>query len=498
MSLEIPKLSDYQDSINESRELMREVSPDISTTVGSSVYEFVIRPLCILYTSIKNKIEDTYRTYSLSNLSMSNNTSIGYVDDILSNYFIERRSGESAKAVITVYSSMEVTRVPSGTVLTAGDTQLRVPITTYGVSTTSSAPSTISDAVISTAYKVGDYYCFNITVETTEDTTSVVAAGIDVYTVTNIPGFVKAELVSPIEGGALGETDAEMISRAKDTICSWHGGSASIHKILSQSGLPVLSSLSFSGKDKEMTRVNGSDIFISTSGMIDTYVKTCKYPLSNLIGISTSGNRIIDITNDIPKGALSIDAVTDASGAAVPYTVSWGSSDNSVSPYGARFSCVQTITLNLGHTTDSVLVKYTYMPYIEDLQKYIDRSDVRLIGSDILIKAAIPAKVRLRGTISVNNSDTDTIRECIKSFINNHPVGDTTIDYSDIHQYVSTNTNGSYLSSPVYMEYVSVDYTGSWTITEFSTTGLLTGTESGSITPRMRFFCTADEEVLIG
>ena len=497
MSLEIPKQSDYQDSTAEARELLRAVSPDISTSAGSSVYEFIVRPLCILYAAIRGKLEDTYRTYSLNNLSMSNNTEKGYADDILSNYFISRQSGETAKAVITVYSSAEVSRIPADTIFTVGDISVRVPYTLYGVSNTSAVPVTATDVTVVTAYRINDAYCFNITAETLENTTAIVAPGAPVYPATNIPGFIRAELVSPIEGGTLGETDAEMVNRAKDTICSWRGGSATIHKILTQAGFPIYSSSSFSGTDKEMTRVKGSDIFIGTSGMVDTYIKTSKYPLSNSIDITTNGSNTIDITNQVPKGVLSIDSITNSSGMPIKFKVTWGSSDADVSPEGARFSCLQTVLLTLYSSDRDLIVKYTYMPYIEEFQDYMNRSDVKLVGSDIMIKAAIPAKVRIRGSISVNNSDNTAIRECIKTFINNHPVGDHTIDYSDIHQYVSINTNGSYLASPVYMEYVSVDYSGNWTSTEASTTGLLTGTESGGITPRMRFFCTADEEVII-
>lgn len=458
MSLQIPDKSKYSEKVYEISEIFKKLVSNATTAVGTGIYELVIRPISAIYAAITENIEQWHREYTLDALSGSDNREVGPADSILSNYFITRRDGKQASAIITVYSKDTLTKVPQGSAFSIDSISMYATDTVYG-SYTVMEDVYDNEGVYAKAHKSGEFYCFPVHVKTSGSSPDVIAEGASVNVVSYIPGVDHAVLSSALEGGSEVETDASMVSRAKDTVLSWIGSSNTIHKILNTSGFTLYSSKSFGGNSPEMNRASGSDLFLNTAGMIDTYVKTAVYPMSNTVIIDTKGSTSLDITDRIHAGALKVSSVIGEDGKNIPYSVNWGSSDPTITPEGARLSVYQTVELNLHSAHNTVSVTYLYMPYIAELQKHINKPENRLLGWDVLVKSAVPAVLSIRGSLSGTPDDINKLTSDIVSYINSKPVGYTTINLSDIQEIVH-RSQGVFMESPVVMSATCIGYDG--------------------------------------
>ena len=494
-----PDNNSYQSKLSVVKDLFHTIASDVSASVGSVVYELLIRPVAIIYAYIEDRLIQTYTDNTLKALSTSDNRDQSYADYILSNFFITRKTGQAATGIITVDVSNEYTRIPSGSVFKCGSIELVSTDTTHGVYPTADPYRGDDAGIYVDALPVGSAYRFDVPVSCSVLSQSILEEGTPVEAVSYIPGFISARIGSAVSGGSAGETDAEMVARAKIETCSWNGGERSIHKVLQSSGIPVYSSRSFDGTAKEMTRTDSSPVFIGTGGMIDTYVKTAEYPMSGSFRLSTEEVAdIIDITDKIPKGFYGVTSVIDNNGKPCTYTVSWGSSDISTTAKGARLSSRQTAALSINKTQDSeyFIVSYSYMPNIEALQTYMDRQDVRILGTDILVKAAIPATLKIRATTAGSYDELESVKTAVRDYINSKDVGDTILDVSDINNYVNKAT-GAYIVHPAIIQTNVYDIDDDTTVSDYSDNGLLTLKDVGGVSPRSQFMCISDQGVLI-
>lgn len=492
MSLQIPNTSKYTEKVSEISTLFKKLVNDATTAVGSGIYELVIRPTSAIYAAVTDEISKWYNDYTLSELSKSTNRKTGPADAILSNYFITRNEGRRASAVVTIYSTDTFTKVPKGTVFYLNDIPLYATDTVYG---SYLDHGVYTDGSYVKAYKSGEYYCFSVSVHTEGPSSMIVSEGMPVDIVSYIPGVDHAVLSSALAGGSDIETDAEMISRAKKSIMSWIGSSESIHKILNTSGFTVYSSKSFDNKNAEMSRNHGSNMYMNTGSMIDTYVKTALYPMTGTATIDTNGVSELDVTKHIPAGCLCVSDVTAEDGNHIGYSVQWGSSNENITPEGARLSIYQTTTLSLKESAQKVTITYTYMPYIAELQQYINMPKNRLLGWDILIKAAVPAVFTLRGSMYAESSNVNDIINDVTASINITNVGYKDINLADIQSVISSNYN-NVLTSPTLMSATCLDYSGNTYVCS-SSSGVLDIRGSGTFTGNIMFLCAETSGVMI-
>lgn len=502
MSLNLPTDASYKSKLNAVKDLMSKILPQASKSVGSALYELVLRPVSAIYASIDEYISNYIKQHTLREYVSSDNIGQNAVDDILSNYFVYRKGGTSSRGAIIIYSTDTHTRVPANYAFLVSDITVTTPITVHGVFPSTEGYESTEYETFVQAVRIGDAYCFSVPVEAQESVSSIIPPGIEVVPLNTIPGFERAELLSPIVGGSEGETDAQFIARARSLVCSWSGGSEAINKILLQSGVPLFGSQSFDTSSTAMSRVSGSTLYIGTGGMIDTYVKTSQYPLRGSVNIPVSDivDGSVNITSRIPAGVLSVDRVVCSAGPSITYEVIWGSSVSNITPTGARFSVYQTTTLSKitpspvdGH----IMVEYTYMPYITELQDYVSRADVRPVGIDILIKSAIPAVVTIQGSVSSSQQVSSGVVESIKQFVNNKQIGEHHIDVSDLNRHLYENSGAVYLNSPVYMKAVSININGEYTDLVDSVSGLLRLNSNDPILTGVKFLCISDEGVFL-
>ena len=497
MDINDPSKSTYTNTITKIRDIFTVNMPNIATSVGSVVYELIVRPLSVVYASLQDALDKDIRLTSLDTLSTSTNTEVGDADHILSNYFVTRNGAKNPTGVVTVASSIETTRIPQGSGFTAAGATLVTSVDTIGVYTDYELYESSDVLTYAKATKIGNYYYFTVPVEA-PDQDVVVSAGTPAEVTSRLTDIISAVVSSSIEGGSRGETDAELIERARLNMCSWHGGSKSIHKILTGSGIRVYSSISFDSADPEMSQVTDSPVLVGTGGMIDTYVKTSQYPLSTSFDVSLEDSESYDISDMIPAGTIAVtEIIRTDDGASLDFDVHWGSSTSHLTSKGARFSAYQTASISIAETA-RCKVTVEYMPSIKELQEYINRNDVRMLGSSVVIKAAIPTAVSISAVCSTGAHSIEDIKNTVKNHINNLPVGTDCLDIADVQESISTMFPGASIKHPIAIKTITSTYKGYKTIVANSISGVVKseGTDD-TFTGRLRFFCITDQEVML-
>lgn len=525
MEFKIPSEDKYSESLQTIKDLFRKMVPKATVSVGSVLYEWIIRPLSMSNASVQESLEELSTTKTLRYLSTSSNTEEGEADALLSNYFVTRKSGTASSGLITITSSTRETTIPANTTFSAGGTTLTTEYTVCGVTDPESRTATGS-IVYTKAIKTSEGYVFNVPVTAQSDVPVVIPEGTAVESVSYIDGFVSAVVGSAIFGGDSAETDAEMVKRASTTVASPIGGTKAIQKLLEASGYPVYSSASFGQQDPEMLRDEYNAVLIGTGGMVDTYVKTDKYPRHGTVTVNLTGEGILfskDITEDLPKGFIGITSVVLPEGVYGDFSVEFGSSSSASkavsgdvpidSPQGARLSAYQTAKLTLilssgtrmdasdsssSSGTIQVGITYSYMPYIQELQDYMNRPDVRMVGVDVRIKAAIPAMITLQADGVYADTTPDDVAQIVQEFINRSDVGISELNLADLQETISNNLPGTYLKNPIQTMVRTPNYDGRTYSSAESDNGLVVvNVEDRYTTERMRFFCIGTTEITL-
>lgn len=494
MDFNIPDKSQYSNTLAKLKDLFTKTVPTATTAVGSAIYELLLRPMSIITASIQTTLDKYHADRSIRRLSSSGNTTVGAADDILANYFVDRESGRKSTGVITIYSNAPVMRVPYHTVFRVGDVTVQTTKLVYGVYENLDTYPTTTDTAYVQSNLVGGKYAFNVSVESVDYLDRIIPAGVAAEPQGALSDFYTAYLASALEGGSTAETDAQMVARARTTVCSWQGCSKSIQKLLELSGVRVYSSASFDDADPEMARFTGTDTFVGTSGMIDTYVKTAQVPLTRSVTVPTNGETKIDITDKLPAGVISINAVQNPdTGDRVLFKVAWGTKDPlQASAIGARYSSLQKTTLELTSKNNppSLLVTYTYMPYIDVLQNHMNRDDIRILGSSVIVRAAVPSVISLYADLVPAGHSESSVLQTIADYVNNTEVGVGSINTADIQEYLSNNLPGAYFKNPAVVVVRSPRTDGTTNYVVQSDNGVVTASEGDDVyTKRVRFFC---------
>ena len=516
MEFKIPSEDKYSESLQSIKDLLRTLVPKATVSVGSVLYEWIIRPLSMSSASVQESLEELSTTKTLKYLSTSTNTEEGDADAILSNYFVTRRSGTASSGLVTITSSTRETTIPANTMFSAGNTTLTTEYSVCGVTDPESRTATGS-IVYTKAIKTEEGYVFNVPVTAQSDVPVVIPEGTAVDAASYIDGFVSAVVGSAVFGGETSETDADMVKRASTAVASPIGGTKAIQKLLEASGYPVYSSASFGQQDPEMLRDEYNAVLIGTGGMVDTYVKTDKYPRHGTTTVNLTGSGIEfskDITEDLPKGFISITSVTLPEGVYGSFSVDFGSSASSAkavsgdipidSPQGARFSAYQTakmtLVLDAVYSADTLQVgiTYSYMPYIQELQDYMNRPDVRMVGVDVRIKAALPATITLQADGVYVDTTPEDVSQIVQEFINSSDVGISELNLADLQEVISNNLPGTYLKNPIQTMVSTPNYNGRTYSSAESDNGLVVvNVEDKYTTERMRFFCIGTTEITL-
>ena len=406
--------------------IMSDYSSDIDTKKASVVRQLIIRPAAYLYAKMNEFLSDWIRRTSVAYLSTSQQTSDSIADMVASNYFVERKLGAYASGVVTITCNISQVRVNSLSDFMVDQNQFHTTKTC--IATVAPAQST-QDLLYVQMFNVNGVYKANIPVTAVQAGPLQIPAGVEVNILTYIAGVQAAQLLSPITGGAQTQTNAQMMQRCKQRCGAAIGTLQAIQTKMQDAPVSVLGCGATSSTQAGCFRSRYNNMAIPMGGAVDVYIKTANQAVVTQVAIDE-----LQIDSDsklyfqlLPgdyldyAGVIRVSEIfTRGTGAVLgKYTIYYQSNKAGLSDIGARNTVYQKIKVVFDSLTQSVpvLVTLQYMPDVAVLQNFMDASYGAYLGQDCLIKAAVPATVKLKCQIKVPQQLSESVISQLKSFI---------------------------------------------------------------------------------
>ena len=274
-----------------------------------------------------------------------------------------------------------------------------------------------------------------------------IAAGTPVTVSSPTDGVVNSATVfSPITGGGDTETNQELASRILEALPP---GVMSTplqirNTFFNEFGVPVHRTAVIGGQeglDRAKDRLTGLplpgfvDVYTAATG--DCPVETVSVVVENVSGTTYRAILEPPVSSGVYEvSSVVADGVPLADGA---FTVSSEPTDDGghIVPAGTEsFSALQklTVTLTMAAAPSDGTVQMTLrrQPAIQSMQDFVDSTELRSPGQDLVVKAAVPFFLSVSVTVEASGVENDTIVDAICSHVNNLPVGRGYVSGQDI------------------------------------------------------------------
>lgn len=423
--------------------LMQDYSTQVDTRKGSVIRELLIRPYAYIYAKIDEIISDWIRRTSVAYLSRSSQTSNSTADLVASNYFISRRQGGYATGVVTLKCSYSQIRVNSNTKFSVNSIMFS-PDKTY-IATAEPLPSTDAIGYVK-MYYINNQYIANIPVRALQPGEIEIPAGVQVQISSYIAGTESAQLLSPITGGADTQTDASMMRRCKERCGAAIGTLQAIRTKMQDAPVNVLSCCALGSGQPGCFRSSYNDLAVPIGGAVDIYVKTQNQNQIRQVTVPATelNNKSLILSETLCPGACRVLSVRSVGvNRNLKYTVQYLSSDPSLSALGAKNTCKQKIKISFSSSLTDITdfrIALQCMPYVKQLQDFMEDTYGGYLGQDCLIKGAVPVTVKVACQLYSKKELTQVQLTDIKTFIaakiNEKQVGEQNLNMDQIAELV--------------------------------------------------------------
>jgi len=454
---------DFNESLEEIIQKIRDDNPNLDLNYGA-LYTVVAYYHSALYTAIKSIIKQYIKFRSLRSIAELNEDTLteteqAYIDDILSNYLLERRDAQTASGLVAIVLNRKITTViPAGSIFTSGGRNFQAVQTVVAVS---DLDATTNNAILLQPYDNNKWY-FTVPV-TAEKPGSEYNLKKDtpLSPQFNIVGFVSAFAFSDFILGHTAESLRELINKLKSGLAARALSSRGHMQALLRSKFPNVINDSIIGfGDKEMLRDRHFIVKVSHGGKSDWYIRTNEQVLTKTITIeatiisktNTEATLQFSLDRNVAPGFYEVSRVYPAdqlnySGSFViiddvrNYDLSAAAQSfvpEIIDTVEAVFSAYQTATIRFLDNRTTTLsqpvgtkitynVDILYLPYIDAIQNFVNDRSVRHFGADCLVKAPVPAFVRLefsiykKPKIDFDTNTLDSIKQSLCKYVNNIP-----------------------------------------------------------------------------
>jgi hypothetical protein len=437
-------------------------NPDLDTSVGSIIYETLIRPMAVLFADHAQSMSDYSEAFGISQLQDSTATEDATADAIASNYNIVRQQGTYGYGTAAIETSLDTLTIRAGTVFSGGSAELTTDKIYVGYAG-EDIPDSTDDVEYVAATATTSGYVFAITVRTVDYTDTIVPTNTALTANPEPAGVSDIYIISPVSGGSGVETNAEMFARRTEALVpAIMSGTLSIGKALKASGYNIDSYNCVGSGDAEMLRDKNNATVITTGGLVDVYVQTASMPeifettwTAYLVEGSVSQ---YVCTHPSPAGVYEVTGLVLSDGTIISeFTTAFGSSDSAEAYTGVRFSASQTVAVTFtaaGFTASSLscIITAKRQPYISELQEYAEDAAIKNPAQSLLVKAAVPVTVDMSFTIGLESGatyDEDALKQYIATWVNSLGVGYGSINFSDLAKSIADNFTGHVAKMPV-------------------------------------------------
>lgn len=501
------------------------LAPDADVSIGSNIYELVIRPTAAILASNEVSLDTLRQNYSLQLLAESDNPDDDMADKLAANFRLTRKEGSRGHGVVSFYSKSSANvYISAGTIFDAGGVEVTTEYTYVGIK-----PENIGDKEDTDIIKYrpmiqfdANTWVFTVPVVTLENTPVSVESGVTVTSEITFTDITKMEVASAIAGGSGPETTQELVERVRYGITAKvPSGKAHIEALMTEADLSVLETAVFGMGDPEMLRDRNNPFLISTGGRVDACIKTLSLPATSILpleAVTEDGlNWTMFVDRSVAPGWYYIDSIvypghtsviTDIQDLEVFYSYQQAEYGPEVfSAVTARYSIYQTARVNFKYAgTDFTgpgkavfMVTFNHMPNLEPVQEFFNDPAIRSNQQDLLVKAPVAAflslDIRLKNTGTESTIDIEALKNHLAISINNFHIGRGFISAADLAIIINQLNANLLVSCPLSMTLST--YLPDGTVYAYtSTNGMVQAhedLEQGVTAKNTAFFCKTSD-----
>jgi len=411
-------------AINEITQRVQEDNPTID--VGRGVfYELLVYYHAVFATRQEQLIDDYRRSRSLLALEQDPDLAdVDLVNDVLSNFKLERKLGSRARGTITVVLLNDVT-VTFGvnSVFQAKGLQY-VTTEVYTAKSEAAQVTAPTDRLITPT--ADGKYSFTLEVQAANEGSNYnLEKGTLVVPVSPPPAYVTSYAITDFTLGVAAETNTELLARLQEGIAAKAlsnrvNMAAFLRSVDAYSRIVGMSIVGYG--DAEMLRDKHSIFPVAYGGRVDWYVRSENLPTTKQMTLTATrlaenSNGLpvwqISLTRDVAPGFYEIKAIrpkgTTVESGRLTITEEIRSYDMTTTDFvpdvvsyeEAAYSRYQTAIVKFRDATQDISaysvgatleydIDVTYMPLIAEIQTTVNSRDVRSYGADCLVKAPVP------------------------------------------------------------------------------------------------------------
>ena len=469
-------------AINEVVQRIQEDNPTLDVSRGV-FYELLVYYHSLLATRQDTLISDYRRARSLLALEQDPDLAdTDLVNDVLSNFRLDRKAGSLARGTIAVILSDNITvTFGRGAIFEAQGLQYTTT-EVYTAKAEAAQINTTTDRLI-TATSDGRFM-FTLEVQAANEGANYnLDKGTLIIPTSPPPTYVTSYATIDFTSGIAAETNAEVLKRLQEgiaakTLSNRVNMAAFLRGVEAYSRVVGMSIVGYG--DAEMLRDKHSIFPVAYGGRVDWYVRSENLPTT--VQLTRTATRLAEDNNTAPVWQIALDrdaapgfyevrAVRPKGTSSISGTLPILSDTRSydltttdfvpdiISAEEAAYSRYQTAILKFRDTTQSISaysfgatleydVDVTYMPLIADIQTTVSSRDVRHYGADCLVKAPIPCFVQISFIIykQANEATPDSaaIQLAVSTAINS--IGFVGRIYASkiqdaVHGYLSSNSS---------------------------------------------------------
>lgn len=494
------------------RQYLSDKYSDLDLSQLSSLNDLVIRPLSQVFLVIQKLILDFSKTNTLSDaINLPASSSEAIVDALLSNFSISRRSGSVAtgKVKVMVNGSPSSVAFSQSTTFTTMDGLVFSPTASFvaAMSPVSSdqlqlypdASGTQSFALVPvTASSAGSKY--NLEQYTP-------------FTVSPAPfQMVAATAFAKFSGGDDSETSQEVVSRLIPALSARNLASPLAIEQTLRDQFPSIQQIAIHGIDSTLMTRNSHNVFGIKSGcMCDVYVKTSSFvedyafpkiatkivagtPSASMFP-SHVGKYVVKVSASDAPGNYGVTAITPQEDSVIGgYSILARSrsfnryatsgiiengiatvSEGTYSPYGEEYVAFdangETALSEVG-----VTVHVDTLPYIKEIQSFVNGDGAQTALVDTLVKAVVPCVVEtseIKVRVKIGSVTAEELQDAVIAYINSVDPKTNTVRIDGIISVLRANENVISVDAPILIVGNVLCVDQNYTSKKFSTESIL-------------------------
>lgn len=486
-----PSKQQFEKAVDAVSHIVQQENKQLDIKKGSAIRQLVVRPFAYCYAYVINMIQNWISQSSLKTLQKSIDTNNQLVDTIASNFFVERKEGSAATGYVNIITGVSTYSLYQNTKFIIDG---HVFYTEKAIIVTNDDEFIAQDTIFIKAVKIKEnLYSSNIPVIAEEVGILQIPADVQVECSATILKLQKMQLISPITGGRSVQTDADLIQRCKYSIRNSIGTLDSIKQRFLQYNLPVISCNALDSSSPGCFRSRLNNNLIALPGVVDLYVKVYNQALiQQLFSLETevvnakqlkafkiegsaSTWSKVEIKDTKYCSILDVLSVTDSEGQLIDSIIIFSYTDDEVliqqlgtdQPPADFYSALamhqmsyrlsskqKTIIYVQKAAKTPINIKFKYTPYIKEIDTFINSSQHKFIGLNIMTKAAVPVTTRVTVSANITSASQEYIQEIkcgIASCINSMQVGDAVLNMDVISQKIQKMYPDVRLRVPYYI-----------------------------------------------